>query len=122
MNKIASIIIPHHNRKDHLQKLLSRISSEFEVIVSSGGTFAENCNRGAKKATTNHFIFCNDDCLPSNEDLQEINNWLWTVDVYHHLSQSSGRYDNDDDNKKLFNKLYNQEKLKQLYENTNYCF
>lgn len=62
INKIADIIIPHHNRHDLLRRCREGIDGRlFNVIVVSGGSFAENCNKGAKVATTDTLIFLNDD-------------------------------------------------------------
>ncbi len=59
---LADIIIPHHDRDDLLEKCLATIPrDQFHVIVQSGGSFAENCNKGAKKAKTDNLIFLNDD-------------------------------------------------------------
>lgn len=59
---LADIIIPHHDRDDLLEKCLAVIpQDQFHVIVQSGGSFAENCNNGAKKAKTDNLIFLNDD-------------------------------------------------------------
>lgn len=71
--KIADIIIPHHNRHDHLKRCLEGIdNSMFNIIVVSGGTFAENCNRGVLSAKTNTFIFLNDDVETENDKLVEL--------------------------------------------------
>lgn len=71
--RIADIIIPHHNRHDHLKNCLERLdNSLFNIIIVSGGSFAENCNKGAKIATTDNLIFLNDDTLPDNDILQEM--------------------------------------------------
>lgn len=71
--KIADIIIPHHNRHDHLKNCLDKLdNSLFNIIIVSGGSFSENCNKGAKIATTNNLIFLNDDTLPYNEILSEM--------------------------------------------------
>ena len=68
----TTVVIPHHNKHDLLSRLLSNIdNSIFDIIIVSGGTFAENCNKGAKLSNGN-IIFCNDDCYPSNEDLIRI--------------------------------------------------
>jgi len=46
--KIADIIIPHHNRHDLLKNTLDKLPNDiFNIIIVSGGTFAENCNKGA---------------------------------------------------------------------------
>ncbi len=61
----ADIIIPHHNRKDMLAKLLPSIPKVgFNIIVADyGGWFAKNCNEGARRAITDNLIFCNDDII-----------------------------------------------------------
>ena len=72
-NKIADIVIPHHDRHDHLKDCLDCIdNSLFNIIIVSGGTFAHNCNKGAKLAETNKLIFLNDDTIPTNEVLMEL--------------------------------------------------
>jgi len=72
-NFIADIIIPHHDRIDLLENCLSFIDQrKFNVIVESGGTFAQNCNRGAKKALTEKLIFLNDDVEIENSLLLEM--------------------------------------------------
>lgn len=71
--KVADIIIPHHNRHDLLERLLPNISvDDFNVIVPCGGSFAENCNRGARVAKTNTFIFLNDDVEINNKTLLKL--------------------------------------------------
>jgi len=68
--KIADIVIPHHNRNDHLKECLDRIpNSIFNIIVVSGKSFAENCNKGARLAETENIIFLNDDTEPTAEVL-----------------------------------------------------
>ena len=65
LDKYADIIIPHHSQHQMLADCLKTIDNKvFNIIVVSGGTFAENCNRGAKLATTDNLIFLNDDTLP----------------------------------------------------------
>jgi GT2 family glycosyltransferase len=72
-HKLADIIIPHHNRHDHLKECLDRLdNSIFNIIIVSGGTFAENCNKGAKIATTSNLIFLNDDTYPDNNILADM--------------------------------------------------
>jgi len=68
--KIADIIIPHHDRHDLLKKCLDGIdNSIFNIIIISGGTFAENCNKGARVAETDVLIFLNDDVEAKTEPL-----------------------------------------------------
>lgn len=70
--RIADIIIPHHNRHDHLQKCLEQLPNDiFNIIVVSGGSFAANCNKGAKMATTDNIIILNDDTVPNYSYLIE---------------------------------------------------
>lgn len=60
--KIADIIIPHHDRHDLLKNTLDKLPNDiFNIIIVSGGSFAENCNKGAKLAETDNLIFLNDD-------------------------------------------------------------
>lgn len=71
--KIADIIIPHHNRHDHLKRCLEGIdNSLFYIHIESGGTFAENCNNGAKNAKTDTLIFLNDDVETETDILIEL--------------------------------------------------
>ena len=75
--KIADIIIPHHNRQDMLNRLLPLIDNTlFNIIVCSGGSYAHNCNKGAKIAETDNIILCNDDIIINNEQLIKIANTL----------------------------------------------
>lgn len=68
--RVADIIIPHHNRHDHLHNLLERLPNDlFNIIVVSGGSFAHNVNKGARLAETDRLIICNDDCLPDPDQL-----------------------------------------------------
>lgn len=61
---LADIIIPHHDRDDLLRECLKSIPRDkYNVIISSGGTFAENCNKGALRSLTENLIFLNDDAL-----------------------------------------------------------
>lgn len=66
--KIADIVIPHHDRHDFLKKTLDRLdNSIFNIIVVSGGTFAENSNKGARLAETDNIIILNDDTEVDND-------------------------------------------------------
>ena len=70
LKKIADIVIPHHSQHDMLAEVLKRIDNKiFNIIIVSGGTFGQNCNKGAKLAETNNIIFLNDDTEPTNEIL-----------------------------------------------------
>jgi GT2 family glycosyltransferase len=72
-DKLADIIIPHHDKHEFLEKLLKRIPNNlFNIIITSGGSFAENCNKGAKAALTDKLIFLNDDTEPTLEALMEL--------------------------------------------------
>lgn len=76
-SKIADIIIPHHDRHDHLKILLEGIdNSLFNIIIVSGGSFGENCNRGASIARTHNLIFINDDVEITNEQIIKMVNML----------------------------------------------
>lgn len=68
--RIADVIIPHHDQHKLLARCLEGIdNSMFNIIIVSGGTFGENCNKGAKLAETDNLIFLNDDTEPVNEVL-----------------------------------------------------
>lgn len=76
--KIADIIIPHHDRHDLLARCLGDIdNSKFNIIIVSGSSFGENCNRGAKLAQTDRLLFLNDDVVASDDVLTRLS----TVDV-----------------------------------------
>lgn len=218
-NKKATIIIPHHNRHDHLHSLLDILDNKiFNIIIVSGGSFAENCNLGSKLTINDKLIFINDDTKPTNEKLIKLSDMLDLVDfvgstqitknnkkyygigiaynvhgsetnsknykyypeiklktneslfpsgflfginkhiwdklkgfdekfktgyedvdfgvrcidhkismsildleIKHEESESEGRFKFIQQNTDLFNKLYSQNKLKKLYENTYYC-
>lgn len=81
-DKIADIIIPHHNRHDHLKNLLDILGNElFNVIVVSGGSFAQNCNKGAMIAETDNIVFLNDDTLPQKGDIEKLVEALKEYDI-----------------------------------------
>ena len=68
--KIADIIIPHHNRHDLLKNTLDKLPLDiFNIIIVAGGSFARNCNMGAKMAQTDNLIFMNDDTEPDVDQL-----------------------------------------------------
>jgi len=70
VKKVADIIIPHHDQHKMLSGCLEKIDNQlFNIIVVSGGSFSENCNKGARLAETDNLIFLNDDTIPSNECL-----------------------------------------------------
>lgn len=71
--KLADIIIPHQNRHDMLKNCLDGLSHDlFNIYVITGGTFSENCNKGAKLAETDNLIFMNDDIEPVDEVIREM--------------------------------------------------
>lgn len=71
--KVADIIIPHQNRHDMLKNCLDRLSYDnFNILVIGGGTFSENCNKGAKIASTDNLIFMNDDIEPEDSVIREM--------------------------------------------------
>lgn len=71
--KLADIIIPHQNRHDMLKNCLDALShDQFNIFVITGGTFAENCNRGAKIAETDDLIFMNDDIEPNADVIRAL--------------------------------------------------
>lgn len=68
LRKIADIIIPHHSQHEMLAHVLSKLDNKiFNIIIVSGGTFSENCNKGARLAETENLIFLNDDTDPEND-------------------------------------------------------
>ncbi len=80
--KVADIIVPHHNRHDMLQPFLSNIDlSIFNIVICAGQSFGKNCNKGAKVAETDKLIFCNDDIQISNEQLIRIANCIGQYDL-----------------------------------------
>lgn len=71
--KWADIIIPHHDQTELLAQLLRTIPlRNYNVIIVRGGTFAHNCNKGAKLAVTNQLIFLNDDLILNPQALWEL--------------------------------------------------
>jgi len=67
------IVIPHHNRVDHLSRCLEAIPKGYNVHVIRGGTFAENCNKGSRLTNEDDgILFLNDDCFVSKSLLDEI--------------------------------------------------
>ena len=71
--KLADIIIPHQDRHDHLKNCLDQLDyRKFNIIIVTGGTFSENCNKGSRIAETDNLIFLNDDTLPDNDVLMEM--------------------------------------------------
>lgn len=72
-SKLADIIIPHQNRHDCLKNVLDALSfDQFNIIVVSGKTFSENCNKGARIAETDNLIFMNDDIEPNSDVIREM--------------------------------------------------
>lgn len=68
--KWADIIIPHYDQTRLLAQTLKSIPLQnYNVIVVRGGTFAENCNKGAKLAVTDNLIFANDDLVINRQAL-----------------------------------------------------
>lgn len=62
---IADIIIPHHDQHQYLKECLDKLDNKiFNIIITSGHSFAVNNNRGAKITETENFIFLNDDVVP----------------------------------------------------------
>jgi GT2 family glycosyltransferase len=69
----ASIIIPTINARPDLLDMCVRsveptLTADDELLVVDGGTFAENCNRGAAEATGDYLIFLNDDTKVDQDD------------------------------------------------------
>jgi len=72
-SKLADIIIPHQNRHEMLKDVLERLSyDQFNIVVVSGKTFSENCNKGARIAETDNLIFMNDDIEVSSDVIREM--------------------------------------------------
>ncbi|MDD4986726.1 MAG: galactosyltransferase-related protein, partial [Dehalococcoidales bacterium] len=71
--KWADIIIPHHDQTELLAQCLSSIPlRNYNVMVCRGGTFAQNCNKGARLAETDKLIFANDDLVVNPQVLWEL--------------------------------------------------
>lgn len=71
--KWADIIIPHHDQTKLLADCLSSIPlRNYHVLVVRGGTFAENCNKGARLAETEKLVFANDDLVINPPVLWEL--------------------------------------------------
>jgi GT2 family glycosyltransferase len=94
MKKIADIIIPHQNRHDLLKDCLDRLDYRiFNINIIMGGSFSENCNKGAKLAETENLIFLNDDTLPDNEILKEmVNNESDMVGIAEYIPKDNKIY------------------------------
>ena len=56
-----TVVIPHHDKRDLLKDTLDDLAQIKNVVVVKGGTFAQNCNRGAFMAKTEYVLFLNDD-------------------------------------------------------------
>lgn len=71
--KWADIIIPHYDQRELLSQTLQSIPlRNYNVVITRGGTFAENCNKGALAAKTDKLIFANDDLIINPEILWEL--------------------------------------------------
>lgn len=71
--KWADIIIPHYNQRKLLSKTLESIPMKnYNVVVARGGSFAQNCNKGALAAQTDKLIFANDDLVINADVLWEL--------------------------------------------------
>lgn len=73
----VSIIIPTINaRPDLLSMCVASVEPTLtdtdELLVVDGGTFAENCNRGASEANGDILIFLNDDCKVDQDDWLDV--------------------------------------------------
>lgn len=80
-NKLATIIIAHKNRHDHLKNLLDGFDNDlFYILIIGCGSFVENCIRGYEASKTDKLLFLNDDILISTEQLIEFCNALDTYD------------------------------------------
>ncbi len=92
-DKIADIIIPHHDRHDLLNTLLKGINSErYNIIIVSGGSFAENCNKGAKIAETDNLIFMNDDVEITDKQLYEFTEAIKNDNLVGSTQIANGRF------------------------------
>jgi hypothetical protein len=56
-----TIIIPHYSQQEMLANILKDLVVMKNVIVMKTGSFAENCNQGAKIVETKYVVFLNDD-------------------------------------------------------------
>ena len=89
--RVADIIIPHHNRHDHLHECLKHLPNDiFNIIIVSGGSFAYNCNKGARLAETDNIIILNDDTLPDPEMFVEACNMKEDIVGFSQIIPSNG--------------------------------
>lgn len=64
MKKISdelTVVIPHHDQRARLKDILDDLSGLKHIIIVKGGSFAENCNNGARLAKTKYILLLNDD-------------------------------------------------------------
>ncbi len=60
----ATVIVPTINAHPHfLKAAMNAVNNtcDWPILTAMGGTFAENCNAAAEKATTDFLVFLNDD-------------------------------------------------------------
>jgi len=75
------IVIPHHNRHDLLKTCLESIPKGYPVYIISGGTFAENCNKGFQLVKEEAVFFLNDDTIVNALALSEAEKRLEKADI-----------------------------------------
>jgi len=68
LGQSVSVIIPTRDREDLLTRTVKAVAAttDAEIIVQQGeASFAQNCNRGALRATGDVLVFLNDDTVPA---------------------------------------------------------
>lgn len=69
----VSVIVPTINTRPDLldactDSIRRTLTSDDELLVMEGGTFATNCNAGAERALGDYLVFVNDDCKVDQDD------------------------------------------------------
>lgn len=75
----VTIVIPHHDQTDKLNRLLQSISCIRHVTITKGGSFSDNCNAGFGSVRTKYVLFLNDDTVM---DINVLNGMVGMMDEY----------------------------------------